>query len=114
MILANYLGTQRRMVLGVICLVFLATLLSAQVKGKRSYLPPEGMVPDKETAVKIAEAVLTPIYGSKMVEREKPFRVELVKGVWIVDGALHPGPGGNLHIEISRKDGRIMRVIGTE
>jgi hypothetical protein len=111
----NCLRTLPGKLLTGICFVLLASFLSAQTPRQNpSYSPPEGMVPNGETAVKIAEAVLTPIYGKEVVEHERPFRVELVKGVWIVDGAIHPGPGGNLHIEISKKDGRIARVIGTE
>jgi NTF2 fold immunity protein len=113
------LNNSSKMLLGkiftAICFVLLASLLVAQTpKRKKSYLPPEGMVPNSETATKIAEAVLTPIYGKDAVENEKPFRIELANGVWIVDGVTHAGPGGNLHIEISKKDGRIVRVIGTE
>ena len=96
----------------VLCLTLFATLLLAQSKPK--YSPSNDLVPDEETAIKIAEAILTPIYGSDVVEREKPFRVHLVKGAWIVDGAIRHEPGGNLHIEIRKKDCRIVRVIATE
>jgi hypothetical protein len=113
--LNNSSGMQPGRVLVGICFVALAALLAAQTpNGKKSYSPPEGMVPNKETAIKIAEAVLTPIYGKEVVDHEKPFRVELARGVWIIKGAIHPGPGGNLYIDISKKDGCILRVTGTE
>jgi len=108
-------GIRPGYVLAAICTLLFSTLLFAQSpKQKPNYSPPEGLVPNRDTAIKIAEVVLTPIYGADVVEHEKPFRVELVNGVWVVDGALHHGPGGNLHIEISKKDCRIVRVIGTQ
>ncbi len=108
-------GMRLAKALAPICFVLLATLLAAQTPNrKQSYSPPEGMVPNKETAIKIAEAVLTPIHSKEVVDHEKPFRVELARGVWIIKGAIHPGPGGNLYIDISKKDGCILRVIGTE
>lgn len=79
-----------------------------------SYVPRPGMVPNKEAAVRIADAVLTPIYGKAVVEYEKPYSVTLVGGIWIVKGKAHPGPGGNLLIEISKRKGCILRVFGSE
>lgn len=72
------------------------------------------MVPNKETAVRIADAVLTPIYGKTVVEYEKPYSITLAGRIWIVKGKAHPGPGGNLLIEISKRSGCIFRVLGTE
>lgn len=95
--------------------VLVAALTTAQVpRSSESYVPPQGMVPNKETAVRIADAVLTPIYGEAAVEHEKPYSVTLRGGIWIVKGKTHPGPGGNLLIEISKKTGCILRVLGTE
>ena len=95
--------------------VLLGASAKAQVpRSNESYVPPQGMVPNKETAVRIADAVLTPIYGEIVVERERPYSVTLRRGIWIVKGKVHPGPGGNLLIEISKRTGCIIRVLGTE
>lgn len=95
--------------------VFFGALATAQVpSSNESYVPTKGMVPNKETAVRIADAVLTPIYGQTAVEYEKPYNVTLRRGIWIVKGKAHPGAGGNLLIEISKKTGCILRVLGTE
>jgi len=81
-----------------------------------SYYPPNGYVPNEETAIRIAEAVWLPIYGREVVSKEKPFVAELRNGVWIVSGSLPKAPegfemiGGTLEIEISKSDGRILRV----
>lgn len=77
---------------------------------KHSYKPALGYVPDKEAAVKIAEAVLVPIYGKDVIEKEKPLNAYLADGIWIVNGTLHTQLGGVAVIEISREDGKILRV----
>jgi len=68
-------------------------------------------VPDKETAIKIAEAIWYPIYGKKIYE-EKPFVARLENpGVWIVEGTLKEYEvGGVAYIEIQRKDCKILKV----
>lgn len=68
-----------------------------------------GLVGDKETALKIAEAVWLPVYG-KRIYRNKPFNVELKDSVWIVTGTLHADFGGTPYIEIHRKDCRIIKM----
>jgi hypothetical protein len=66
------------------------------VANAQSYAPKEGFVPDSTTAVKIAEAVLIPVYGKEKVESERPFKTTLKNGVWTVNGTLHcsDGKGG--------------------
>jgi hypothetical protein len=77
-----------------------------------SYHPPNGMVPDAETAKRIAEAVWLPIYGKKIIDSEKPFKVHLKGDVWIVEGADLPKDwvGGVALAEIAKSDGRILRI----
>jgi len=62
--------------------------------------PSNGFVPDEATAVKIAEAVLIPVYGANKIESERPFTAKLKKGVWTVAGTLRcsDGKGGSLQI----------------
>ncbi|WP_092671962.1 NTF2 fold immunity protein [Hymenobacter arizonensis] len=48
-------------------------------------VPSKGNVPDAKTAVRIAEAVLLPPYGSKVIRQERPFLAELRNdSVWVV------------------------------
>ena len=80
--------------------------------GERTYMPPDGYVPDAATAIKIAVAVWEPIYGRKEIQGQKPFRATLRKGVWTVTGSLPPGyVGGVAEADISKRDGRVLRVI---
>jgi hypothetical protein len=86
---------------------------------KDGYLPHAGFVPTADVAIQIAEAVLTPVYGSSVVTSERPFHATLDRGVWIVKGTVpcagvRPGgvcPGGNAEIWISKDNGQILYMI---
>ena len=67
--------------------VYCTVLLSAMVEPQ--YVPKDGFVPDATTAVKIAEAVLIPVYGEKRIESERPFNAVLENDTWTVDGTVH-------------------------
>jgi len=98
------------------CAVLLLIAAEAQ-----SYAPKDGFVPDSMTAVKIAEAVLTPVYGKEKIESERPFKAKLENGVWTVNGTLHCSDGkggvttscvgGTAEVKLSKTDGRILRMI---
>ena len=78
---------------------------------KHSYLPTRGFVPDSTTAVKIAIAVLGPIYGAHKIQSQEPFIATLKDGVWTVVGTLDRGwKGGVAEIEISMTNGTVLRV----
>lgn len=78
---------------------------------KHNCIPVEGYVPNAQTAIQIAVAVWSPIYGAKKIQDEKPFTAKLAKGVWIVEGSLPKGWKGGVAIaEIAKSDGRILRV----
>jgi hypothetical protein len=83
--------------------------------------PKEGFVPNQETAIRIAEAVLIPIWGKDKIESERPFAAELKESTWTVYGALRcpDGKGGSTTVgcrggvatvEISRVDARVLSV----
>ena len=71
--------------------------------------PKDGFIPDGQTAVRVSEAVLTPIYGEKDVKAEEPFQAELRDGVWIVMGSTcHPKCGSRAEIQIDKRTGAIL------
>jgi hypothetical protein len=102
-------------------LVVLSSPLLAQQKirtrpytapDERTYMPPAGYVPDAATAIKIAVAVWEPIYGRKQIQGQKPFRATLRDGVWTITGSLPPNvAGGVAEADISKRDGRVLRMI---
>ena len=86
--------------------------------GKRGYRPPSGYVPDAVTAVKIAEAVLVPVYGEQKIVSERPFKATLDGNVWTVEGTLHCGSdkeemcfGGTATVKLSKNDARVLFMI---
>jgi hypothetical protein len=85
---------------------------AASVWEKLSYKPKEGFVPDERTAIAIAVAVWTPIYGEKQIAGEKPYTATLKDGIWTVQGSVPKGwTGGAAIAEISKADGRVIAVI---
>ena len=87
-----------------------AASLAAAADAVHGYTPPSGFVPNEETAIRIAVAVWEPIYGVAQIAAQKPYRARLEKGIWSVEGTLHSDLGGVALAEISKKDGRILRV----
>lgn len=68
-------------------------------------------VPDQATAIQIAVAVWNPIYGKEKIQKEKPYKAKLRDGVWYVSGSLPKGwVGGVAEAEITKDDGRIIRI----
>jgi hypothetical protein len=55
--------------------------------------PKQGWATDSATAVKIAEALLVPVYGKKQIESEQSFTANPEDGVETVSGTL-PCPDG--------------------
>lgn len=82
----------------------------AQTSRVKSFRPKEGFVPTAETAVKVGEAVLMPVYGEKKILDERPFKAMLRGDVWTVQGTLAcaPCPGGTAVVKISKTSGQIL------
>jgi hypothetical protein len=80
-----------------------------------SWHPKEGFVPNAETAVRVAEAVLIPVYGEKKILSERPFKATLGGDVWTVAGTLHCGApqcvGGTAEVKISKSTGQVLQMI---
>jgi len=88
-------------------LLLVPCLAGAQQPGPQGYVPPRGFVPDSATAVRIAVAAWTPIYGEDMIAAEKPFAATLKDSVWTVTGSApscvvfttpQPSPPGRMVI----------------
>lgn len=69
-----------------------------------------GYVPNKETAIKIAEAIWLPIYGEE-INNHKPFKADLVDNkIWRVTGTVYTEKGGAPVVEIQKSDCKILCV----
>lgn len=75
------------------------------------YVPKDGFVPDERTAIAVAIAVLTPIYGNDEVQSKSPFFASLKNGKWTVTGTLSSNlVGGVPEVQISKASGKILKV----
>jgi len=107
-------GNQMRIGAAALLLAFASSLCVAELRSTPDlgYVPPDGLVPDAETAIAIAVAVWKPIYGAKQIEAQRPLTAKLVKDVWFVEGSLPPGfRGGVAEARISKLDGRVLYVL---
>jgi hypothetical protein len=76
-----------------------------------SLKPKLGYVPDEATAIAIAKAVWSPVFGKDAVEAQHPIRANLQNGVWVVQGRNPvPYPESTFVALISQDDGRIVEV----
>lgn len=81
----------------------------------------EGLVPNEEVAIKIAEIILVYIYGEDVIIN-RPFIAELIDDgtIWYIKGTFphenEPGywGGGVPYIKIAKSDGRIIGFIHQE
>jgi hypothetical protein len=91
--------------------LFLITAIGGTGVAGGDKLPSQGIVPDEGTAVKIAEAVFSPIFGEDEVNKYLPYHAQLMDGIWTVYGTLAPGSrGGTPQMTIQKKDGRVIEV----
>ncbi|MBZ5538162.1 MAG: YbbC/YhhH family protein [Acidobacteriia bacterium] len=92
-------------------MLLLITASNGMRTGDRRTLPSQGIVPDEVTAVKIAEAVFPPIFGTDEVAKCLPYHAQLKDGFWTVYGTLKPGArGGTPQMTIQKKDGKVIEV----
>ena len=70
--------------------------------------PKEGYVPDKETAVKIAEVLLFRLYGEKNIIVQRPYTVTEDENIWWVTGTLHTELGSVFKIALSRQTAAVL------
>jgi len=104
----------------VLSLTLLLTV-AALCQDNAGYVPRAGYVPDSKTAVKIAEAVLVPVYGEKQIESERPLTASLKNGVWTVAGTLRcpdgkggvttQCDGGVAIVRISKSNAQVLFIV---
>jgi hypothetical protein len=104
------MGKMMRGIIRGICL-FLFAMAAAAEPMPHSYTPKDGFVPNEFTAISIAVAVWTPIYGEDAISKQQPYKAVLAGDTWIVEGSLPRNMVGGVALaEIAKKDGRILRV----
>lgn len=72
----------------------------------------DGIIPDAETAAKVAIDIFSSQCSPEQIEDVKPFRVKLVDdSLWTVMGDNLMTEGGGLSIVIQRSDGRVLNCV---
>src|SRR5262249_34345124 len=66
------------------------------------------VVPDAETAERVAEAAWTLHFDAATIDSQRPFKVEQRFTVWIISGSAPPE--AELFAFVSRKSGRILAI----
>jgi hypothetical protein len=101
----------------------LCCLLLAAATFGQDAVPKKGYVPDSATALKVAEAVLIPVYGQQKVDSQRPFSAKLEDDVWTVDGTLYCSDrqlgsqlivkhcSGLLEVRISKSDAHVLSML---
>lgn len=101
----------KRTCIGVIIAIVLLTC-----RGSADLKPPKLLVPDEQTAIALAEAILFRAYGRETIEAQRPYKVSLTDGEWYLFGTLPEDTeeggvmGGTFRIVISQKDGCVRSV----
>jgi hypothetical protein len=93
-----------------------------QMDRKLEKKPDNGYIPDVQTAVRVAEAVLVPVYGARQVAHERPFRASLAGDLWTVSGSMHHCRtttnkvcvGGVAVVQISKASGEVLLLVHEE
>jgi hypothetical protein len=70
-------------------------------------LPESAVVPDADTAKRVAEAVWIPLYGSETVESQRPLKATMEDNTWHVTGSAAEAA---MFAFILQTDGRIISV----
>ena len=107
-----------RFIIAIAVLAAVMATADSQTQQVPSVRPKAGFVPNAETAAKVGEAVLMPVYGEEKIVGERPFKATLQGDVWTVEGTLHcegpPGttcPGGTAVVKISKTSGQILFMM---
>jgi hypothetical protein len=72
-----------------------------------SNMSPKQIVPDADTAIKIAVVVLSRIYGEREIAAQNPYRATLQHGIWSVQGS-QKAVGHVAYAQIVKADARVL------
>jgi hypothetical protein len=74
----------------------------------------ENVIRSEGMAVDVCYAYMSNIYGKANIDRQKPYRIMETEGSWIIKGSLPVNfCGGVFEFEISKFDGKILKLIHT-
>lgn len=101
-----------KFITSALILILFPNIIMAEEKTNINY-EIRAIVPDEETAIKIAEAVITARFGEATLSRYRPYKARLENDIWFVGGTSSDGAtrgGGFPLVDISKIDGRIVQI----
>lgn len=73
------------------------------------------IIPDAETACKVAIPIIKAIYGERQLISELPLQITLVnEKYWTIEGTLHTAKGGVVFMTIDRGNGCVVNLMHGE
>ena len=103
---------KRKTTLVINAFILVAMLIGGSIifyRQNRGHIPKQGFVPDKETAVRIATAILDAHYPDSKYKETPVLATYNILGYWHVVGTLPEDTlGGVPEIKIRKSDGRIL------
>ena len=102
--LGNYVDTTYHRTLPTVC-IYTHHLIPEEVKE-------HGVIPDAETAAKVASILIPVIYGADCFKKESPMQIKSVNNeIWSVKGTLPQNAlGGTFCILLDKKTGGMIMV----
>jgi len=77
-----------------------------------SYFPEQGLVPDSQTALKLAQTIWERLYGDEIYKYDYRCRLK-DDSIWIVhtDAVSYPHIGGAVYIKIRKSDAKVLFIM---
>jgi hypothetical protein len=99
---------------GIILITFCSILVSfAFAQGNQNAkTSPFAVIQDSVTAIKVAEAILLPMYGEKNFKQYLPLRAYLKEErIWVVESSnKYEFLGSTPNIELQRSDCKVLKI----
>ena len=73
------------------------------------------IIPDAETACKVAIPIIKAVYGEQQLSSELPLQITLVNDkYWTIEGTLHTAKGGVVFMTINKHNGCVLNLMHGE
>ena len=73
------------------------------------------IIPDAETACKVAIPIIKAVYGEQQLSSELPLQITLVNDkYWKIEGTLHTAKGGVVFMTINKHNGCVLNLMHGE
>ena len=75
----------------------------------------KGIIPDAETACKVAIPIIKAAYGERQLISKMPLQITLVNDkYWTIEGTLHTAKGGVVFMTINKDNGCVLNLMHGE